>query len=88
MKITISKTITEEHEITLPMYVQSTDIHFYMIVTEEEAIQVTNSKYSGGSINTVPMKVALMSDYKIIEPEEYNLQFDLVMNQIVKRVKY
>jgi hypothetical protein len=88
MKITIKKEVTEEHEITLPMYVQSNDIHFYMIVSEDEAIQVLNSKWSGGSITTVGMKVALMSDYKIIEPEEYNLQFDLVLNQLVKRVKY
>lgn len=88
MIITIKKEITEEHEITLPMYVQSGDIHFYMIVSEDEAIQITNSKWSGGSITTIGMRVALMGDYKIIEPEEYNLQFDLVLNQLVKRVKY
>jgi hypothetical protein len=88
MIITTKKEITVEHEITLPMYVQSGDIHFYMIVSEDEAIQITNSKWSGGSITTVPMKVALMGDYKKIEPEEYNIQFDIILNQLVKRVKY
>lgn len=87
MKITIKKEITVEHEITLPMYVQYGEIHFYKIVTEDEAIQITNSKWSGGSISTVPMKVALMSGYKKIEPEDYNLQFDIVMEQLIKRVK-
>lgn len=87
MKITIKKEITEEHEITLPMFVKSGDIHYYMILDESEAIQVCTPKWSGGSIHTVPMQVALMQEYHKIDPTDFYEVFDIVMLQLKNRIK-
>lgn len=83
MIITLKKEITEEHEITLPMYLQSRDIYYYKILNEDIAIQICTAKNYKG-IQWLPMKVALMQNYKTIPAHEFETAFDCTMRDLQK----
>ena len=85
MIITLKKEISEEHEITLPMYLCYGDIHYYKIISEEETIHVCDAKYTGVAISMIPTKAALLNGYDIISEELFSTKFEYVIDQLKKK---
>jgi len=75
MKVQVKKQVTEMVEINLPMYVKSSPIHFYKIISEESAVQVCQSKFGNSSINEVSVGVALDGEYEVCTEEEFETAF-------------
>jgi hypothetical protein len=75
MKVEITKQVKEMVEMSLPMYVKNSDIHFYKIVSEGEVIQVCQSKFGNNSIAEVSVSVALNGKWEIITEKEFDNAF-------------
>jgi len=76
MKITITKTIQETHELDLPAY-RKNICYYYKIISETQAIQV-NFGQDMESIGIAYTSVALNSASEVGSQEE----FDAIFNQI------
>ena len=75
MKVEINKIVTEMVEMSLPMYVKNSDIHFYKIVSEGEVIQVCQSKFGNNSIVEVSVNIAFHGNWEIITEKEFDNAF-------------
>jgi hypothetical protein len=76
MKITITKTIQETHELELPAYLKSI-CYYYKILNEEEALQICFAKGSE-SIAMSYTSIAL-TDKQIGNQEEFDTKYDEIM---------
>jgi hypothetical protein len=76
MKITITKTIQETHELELPAYRKSI-CYYYKILSEEEALQICFAKGSE-SIAMSYTSIAL-TDKQAGNQEEFNAKYDEIM---------
>jgi hypothetical protein len=77
MKITISKTIQETHELELPAY-RKNSCYFYKIVSETEAVSVCTYK-NGESIAMNSTNSAL----SLASLESSQEEFDAIFNQVL-----
>jgi hypothetical protein len=75
MKVEVSKMVKEVVEMSLPMYVKNSTIHFYKIVSEGEVIQVCQSKFGSNSITEVSVSVALHGNWEMSTEEEFETAF-------------
>jgi hypothetical protein len=75
MKVEIRKIVTEMVEMSLPMYVRNSAIHFYKIISEGEVIQVCQSKFGNNSITEVSVSVALHGNWEVCTEEEFETAF-------------
>ena len=75
MKVEIEKTVTEMVEMSLPMYVKNSNIHFYKIVSEGEVIQVCHSYFGNNSITEVSVSVALHGKWEMCTEKEFDNAF-------------
>ena len=76
MKITITKTVEETHELELPAYRKSI-CYYYKILNEEEALQICFAKGSE-SIAMSYTSIAL-TDKQTGNQEEFNAKYDEIM---------
>ena len=75
MKVEVTKQVKEVVEMSLPMYVKNSAIHFYKIISEGEVIQVCQSKFGNNSITETSVSVALNGNWEIITEEEFETAF-------------
>lgn len=75
MKVEVIKTVKEMVEMSLPMYVKSSGIHFYKIISEQQVIQVCQSKFGNNNINEVSVSVALHGNWEMSTEEEFETAF-------------
>lgn len=75
MKVEVTKIVKEMVEMSLPMYVKNSPIHFYKIISEGEVIQVCQSKFGNNSITETSVSVALNGNWEIITEEEFETAF-------------
>ena len=75
MKVEVIKTVKEMVEMSLPMYVKNSAIHFYKIISEGEVIQVCQSKFGNNSITEVSVSVALHGNWEMSTEEEFDTAF-------------
>lgn len=75
MKVEVVKTVKEMVEMSLPMYVKNSAIHFYKIISEGEVIQVCQSKFGNNSITEVSVSVALHGNWEMSTEEEFDTAF-------------
>lgn len=87
MKIEITKVTRENIEVTLPMYIKSGTIHFYMIYNESRAIQVCKTKWGGSSIVEVSVDTALNGEYVSITKEDFENAFYIVKEELERTIK-
>jgi hypothetical protein len=78
MKITITKTIEETHELELPVYCKNI-CYYYKIISETEAIQVCFGEYSNKQISESYTKSALFLAPEIGTKEEFDAKYNEVM---------
>ena len=76
MKITITKTIQETHELELPAY-RKNICYYYKIISEEQAVQVCYAKDSE-AIAVNYTSIALKCD-EVGNQEEFEEKFNEVM---------
>jgi hypothetical protein len=75
MKVEVSKLVKEVVEMSLPMYVKNSTIHFYKIISEGEVIQVCQSKFGNNSITEVSVSVALNGNWEMSTEKEFDTAF-------------
>ena len=75
MKVEVVKTIKEMVEMSLPMYVKNSAIHFYKIISEQQVIQVCQSKFGNNSITEVSVSVAFHGNWEMSTEEEFETSF-------------
>jgi hypothetical protein len=75
MKVEVSKMVKEVVEMSLPMYVKNSTIHFYKIISEGEVIQVCQSKFGSNNITEVSVSVALHGNWEMSTEEEFETAF-------------
>ena len=75
MKVEVIKTVKEMVEMSLPMYVKNSAIHFYKIISEQQVIQVCQSKFGNNSITEVSVSVALHGNWEMSTEEEFDTAF-------------
>ena len=83
MKITISKTIQETHELELPAF-KKNPAYLFKIISETQTIQictVTNSE----SIALGHTSVALTNGYETSNQVEFDFKFNEVMTLIMEK---
>jgi hypothetical protein len=83
MKITISKTIEETHELELPAYRKNT-CHYFKIVSETEAVLVCTYP-NGETISTSTTSSALSLASLESSAEEFDLKFNEVFTLISEK---
>jgi len=83
MKITITKTVEETHELELPAYRKNTCFYF-KIISETQAIQVNFGKEME-SITTTYASVALNSASEVGNQEEFDAKFNQVLTIIMEK---
>jgi hypothetical protein len=83
MKITISKTIQETHELELPAY-RKNSCHYFKIVSETEAVLVCTYK-NGESIATSSTSSALSLAPLESSQEEFDAKFNQVFTLISEK---
>lgn len=81
MKITISKTIQETHELELPAY-RKNSCYYYKIVNETEAILVCTYQNSEG-INISSTSSALSLAPLESSEEEFDLKFNEIATKLL-----
>ena len=82
MKITITKTIEETHELELPAY-RKNICYYYKIISETQAVQICFARESE-SIAISYTSIALKCD-KIGTQEEFDSKFNEVMTLIMEK---
>jgi hypothetical protein len=81
MKITITKTIQETHELELPAY-RKTSCHYYKIVSETTSVMVCDlDKYESISISSAD------SALRLATIESNQEEFDAKLNEVVDILK-
>jgi len=83
MKITISKTVEETHELELPAYRKNICFYF-KIISETQAIQVNFGKEME-SISTTYTSVALNSASELGTQEEFDTKFNEVVTVLMEK---
>ena len=83
MKITITKTVEETHELELPAYRKSICFYF-KIISETQAIQV-NFGESMESIGIAYASVALNSASEVGSQEEFDSKFNEVVTLLMEK---
>jgi hypothetical protein len=83
MKITISKTIEESHELELPAY-RKNSCHYFKIVSETQAVLVCTYP-NGESIATSTTSSALSLAPLESSQEEFDLKFNEVFTLISEK---
>ena len=83
MKITISKTIQETHELELPAY-RWNPAYFFKIISETQAIQICTVPNSE-SIALGHTSVALTNGYEASNQVEFDFKFNEVMTLIMEK---
>ena len=83
MKITITKTVEETHELELPAYRKNICFYF-KIISETQAIQVNFGKEME-SITTTYASVALNSASEVGNQEEFDAKFNQVLTIIMEK---
>jgi hypothetical protein len=84
MKITISKTIQETHELELPAY-RKNICYYYKIVSETEAIQVCFGEYSKKQISESYTSSALSLAPELGTQEEFDTKFNEVVTVLMEK---
>ena len=82
MKITITKTVEETHELELPAYRKSI-CYYYKILNEEEALQICFAKGSE-SIAMSYTSIAL-TDKQAGNQEEFDAKFNEVVTILMEK---
>lgn len=80
MEITIKKTVEEKVKINLPAYVKSV-CHFYKVISENKAIQVTTLE-GHQSINETSPVVAFSNTKEESTEAEFNNAFNQIKNKL------
>ena len=75
MKVEVTKIVKEMVEMSLPMYVKNSAIHFYKIISEQQVIQVCQSKFGNNSITEVSVSVAFHGNWEMSTEEEFETSF-------------
>ena len=83
MKITITKTVEETHELELPAYRKNICFYF-KIISESQAIQV-NFGGEMESISTTYASVALNSASEVGNQLEFDFKFNEVMTLLMEK---
>ena len=83
MKITISKTIQETHELELPAY-RKNSCHYFKIVSETEAVLVCTYP-NGENISVSNTSSALSLAQLESSAEEFDLKFNEVFTLIMEK---
>jgi hypothetical protein len=83
MKITISKTIEETHELELPAY-RKNSCHYFKIVSETEAVLVCDYP-NGEHISISNTSSALSLAPRESTQEEFDLKFNEVFILIIEK---
>ena len=83
MKITISKTIEETHELELPAY-RKNICYYFKIISETQAIQV-NFGGEMESISTTYASVALNSASEVGNQLEFDAKFNEVVTILMEK---
>ena len=83
MKITISKTIQETHELELPAY-RKNICYYFKIISESQAIQVNFGK-GMESIGIAYTSVALNSASEVGNQVEFDTKFNEVMTLLMEK---
>ena len=83
MKITISKTVEETHEIELPAY-RKNICYYFKIISETQSIQV-NFGEGMESISTTYASVALNSASEVGSQEEFDTKFNEVVTVLMEK---
>jgi len=83
MKITITKTIEETHELELPAYRKNICFYF-KIISETQAIQV-NFGGEMESISTTYASVALNSASEVGTQAEFDAKFNEVVTKLMEK---
>jgi len=78
MKITITKTVEETHELELPAY-RKNICYYYKIISETEAIQVCFGEHSKKQISESYTSSALSLAPEIGTKEEFDAKYDEIM---------
>lgn len=86
MKVEVSKMVKEVVEMSLPMYVKNSPIHFYKIVSEGEVIQVCQSKFGSNSITEVSVSIAFHGNWEVCTEEEFETAFYKVSEYFKEKV--
>ena len=81
MKITITKTVEETHELELPAY-RKNSIYFYKIINEEQAVQICVAEGS----ESIAVSYAT-SALKLAPIESNQEEFDAKLNEVVELIK-
>jgi hypothetical protein len=76
MKITITKTVEETHELELPAYRKSI-CYYYKIISEEQALQVCFAQ--GNEAIAMSYTSIALNDKQISTQEEFDAKYDEVM---------
>jgi hypothetical protein len=84
MKITITKTVEETHELELPAY-RKNICYYYKIISETEAIQVCFAEYSKKQISESYTTSALSLATEIGTQEEFDAKFNEVFTLISEK---
>lgn len=83
MKITISKTIEETHELELPAF-KKNPAYLFKIISETQTIQICTVPNSE-SIALGHTSVALNSGYEASNQEEFDAYFNEVMTLLMEK---
>ena len=83
MKITISKTIQETHELELPAY-RKNICYYFKIISESQAIQV-NFGEGMESISIGYASVVLNSAIEVGNQEEFDTKFNEVVTVLMEK---
>ena len=83
MKITISKTVEETHELELPAF-RKNICYYFKIISESQAIQV-NFGEGMESIGTAYASVALNSASEVGNQEEFDAKFNEVVTILMEK---
>jgi hypothetical protein len=83
MKITITKTVEETHELELPAY-RKNICYYFKIISETQAIQV-NFGGEMESISTTYASVALNSASEVGNQEEFDTKFNEVVTVLMEK---
>ena len=83
MKITITKTVEETHELQLPAY-RKNICYYFKIISETQAIQV-NFGGEMESISTTYTSVALNSASEVGSQEEFDAKFNEVVTILMEK---
>lgn len=83
MKITISKTIQETHELELPAY-RKNICYYFKIISESQAIQV-NFGEGMESISIGYASVALTNGHETSNQVEFDFKFNEVMTLLMEK---